>query len=73
MSDRYLKVKDNEGLVRDADSKAILNTDNGALVAYKARKQKEAMLNRIIQENSELKKEVSDIKALLEKLVGQGR
>ena len=73
MSTKYLKVKDNEGLVRDADSSAILNTDNRALVAYKARKQKEEMLNRIIQENSELKKDVSEIKALLEKLVRQGR
>lgn len=73
MSGKYLKVKDSEGLVRDADSKAILNTDNMALMAYKAKKQKEAMINRIIEENSELKKEVSEIKALLEKLVGQGR
>lgn len=73
MSNKYLKVKDGEGLVRDADSMAILNTDNMALMAYKARKQKEAMINRIIEENSELKKEVSEIKALLEKLVGQGK
>lgn len=73
MTSSYLKVKDNEGLVRDTGSSAILNTDNKSLMAYKARKQKEAMLDRIIQENAELKQEFSEIKALLVKLVGQGK
>lgn len=69
----YVKVKDSEDLVRDTGSSAILNTDNKSLMAYKARRQKEAMIDRIIQENAELKQEVSEIKALLIKLVGQGK
>ena len=31
----YLKVKDNPSLIRDKSSKAILNTDIGALNKYK--------------------------------------
>lgn len=69
----YLKVKDSEDLVRDTTSSAILNTDNRSLMAYKARKHKEEMINKIIQENLELRQEVSEIKALLVKLVGQGK
>jgi hypothetical protein len=68
---RYLKVKDNEELVRDTGSSAILNTDNTALAQYKARKQKEAMIDRLVNDNAELKKEISDIKDLLSKLVGR--
>lgn len=71
MTMAYLKVKDSEDLVRDTGSSAILNTDNKALMAYKAKKQKEEMINRIIQDNHELRQEVSEIKALLVKLVGQ--
>jgi len=68
---RYLKVKDNEELVRDTGSSAILNTDNTALAQYKARKQKEAMIDRLVNDNAELKKEISEIKDLLSKLVGR--
>lgn len=68
---KYVKVKDAEELVRDINSSAILNTDNSGLAQYKARKQKEAMVDRIIQEQTELKKEIGEIKDLLKQLIGR--
>jgi hypothetical protein len=68
---KYIKVKDAEELVRDVNSSAILNTDNSGLAQYKTRKQKEAMVDRIIQEQIELRKEVGEIKDILKQLIGQ--
>ena len=39
MVKEYIKVKDDKNLVRDPNSKAILNTNVEGLVAYKRRKQ----------------------------------
>lgn len=67
----YLKVKDNEELVRDISSSAILNTDTTGLAQYKARKQKEQMLDKLVQEHIELKNEISEIKDILIQLMGR--
>lgn len=71
MHTRYLKVKDAEELVRDTNSSAILNTDNAALKAYKARKVKEALIDQLARENVEIKTELAEIKDLLRQIVGQ--
>lgn len=71
MNQRYLRVKEAEELVRDTSSSAILNTDNTALKAYKARKAKEAMVDQIARENAEIKTELAEIKNLLRQIVGQ--
>ncbi len=41
--------KSNDGFVRDQLSGAVINTDNGALQAYKLKKQKERRLDIIEQ------------------------
>jgi hypothetical protein len=66
----YIKVKDEENLVRDPQSRAILNTDIDTLKAYKQRKQKDMMVNQLMQDTKELKQEMQELKALLIKLVG---
>ncbi len=71
MTMEYLKVKDEEGLVRDTSSSAILNTDSLALKNYKARKVKEAAIDRVLKEHDELRQELREIKSLLKDLVGQ--
>lgn len=71
MSDRYLKVKDEEGLVRDPSSLAILNTDRLALQSYKTRKARESAIDKVLREHGELKEELREIKSLLKDLVGQ--
>jgi hypothetical protein len=67
----YLKVKDEEQLVRDINSSAILNTDTKALQAYKAKKQREIIIDRLAEENEEMKRDISEIKSMLRQLMGQ--
>jgi hypothetical protein len=71
MMNKYLKVKDEEGLVRDPSSSAILNTDSLALQSYKTRKAKEAAVDRVLREHDDLRNELREIKSLLKDLVGQ--
>jgi len=64
-----LKVKDFPGLVRDPNSKAIINTDQSA---YNEHMQKKLVKNNMINMNNEinnLKQSVNEIKDLLTKLV----
>ena len=65
----YIKVKDDQSLVRDDSSKAILNIDNSGLLAYKEKKRKEASLSRIIEEHDLIKSDISEIKTLLKQLL----
>lgn len=67
----YLKVKDSEELVRDTSSSAILNTDNDALQAYKAKKSRDARIEKLLVEHEEFKNDLQEIKSLLKNLVGQ--
>ena len=69
MQQKYLKVKDAEELVRDTSSLAILNTDNNALKAYKAKKAREALVEHIAKENTEIKAELAEIKDLLRQMI----
>jgi hypothetical protein len=68
---RYLKVKDNDELVRDEANKAILNIDNDALKQYKERKRKEASLLAMLKEHEELKEDVKELKSLLLEVLGK--
>ena len=49
MVKEYIKVKDDKNLVRDPNSKAILNTNVEGLAAYKRRKQTYAKIEKIDQ------------------------
>ena len=63
---KYMKVKDNEDLVRDKNNSAILNVDADALSKYKMRREQERKRN---EEIDELKKDVSEIKSLLLQMI----
>jgi hypothetical protein len=66
MSSKLEKVKDEPNLVRDPFNKAILNTNNDALSAYKARRNKE---RKVETEINSLKQEMSDIKTLMQRIL----
>jgi len=69
MTDRYVKVKGNPGLVRDPVTNAILNVDQSVLMRQKQRNiahQKEKALDDKI---NRLENDLSEIKDLLKKLV----
>lgn len=61
----HTKVKDSSDLVRDDTSKAILNTNNDALSLYRARRNKEKMLEEVLNRYDTLQNEVTEIKQLL--------
>jgi hypothetical protein len=58
------KVKDHPDLVKDMNSKAILNTNYAALLEYKKKKQME-------EEFNSLKSDVEDIKKMLQTLLNK--
>ena len=73
----FAKVKDHENLVRDMNSKAILNTDKLALQEYY---QKRELVKKELSEKTESKQrldkienEMSEIKDLLRELIGKGK
>ena len=73
MSEEYLKVEGHEHLVRDMNSKAIINTSRSAYVAAVTRsravqQQKDELRDATRQINI-LKSEMHEIKNLLVKLV----
>ena len=57
-----------QGIFRDSTNKALLNKDDSSLVAYKRMKQKNADIDNVKEDVEMLKKDVSDIKALLIKI-----
>ena len=71
MNIKYLKVEDENNLIRDTYSKAILNTDTSALKRHETRmKLQEKEKNRENEINN-LKKEISEIKELLLTLISK--
>ena len=65
MVKEYVQVKDEKDLVRDPNSKAILNTNIEALHAYKKRKQTYAKIEKIDQLEDKVKSIESKIDEVL--------
>jgi hypothetical protein len=65
MTDKLI-IKEDENLVRDKQTNAILNTDTDSLQMYKAKRDKERQMQ---QDILNLKTDMSEIKYLLQKLV----
>lgn len=63
-----IKIKDNEHLVRDAKSNAVLNTDISSLQRYRAKRNKD---KQMLEDFNDLKKEVSELKELITQLVSR--
>lgn len=65
----YIKVQDRRDVVRDSSSKAILNIDNDGLTAYRARRNREHIMDNMITEVNNLRNDVSEIKQLLGRIL----
>tara|TARA_R110000772_G_scaffold7228_4_gene24745 strand:+ start:14983 stop:15186 length:204 start_codon:yes stop_codon:yes gene_type:complete len=61
-----LKVQDHENLVKDTETKAVLNTDLTSLQAYRAHRNKQIQKDNDIER---LKEDVKEIKNILQLLV----
>jgi hypothetical protein len=66
MDNKYLKVRNHPNFVRDKESNAILNVDDISLNKYKQEREYFLKLKR---ENEQLKRDVTDIKEMLHKLM----
>lgn len=60
-----VKVKDHENLVKDTETKAVLNTDLTSLEAYQAHRNKQRQKDGEIERLKEDVKEIKDILQLL--------
>jgi|TARA_B100001778_G_scaffold36935_1_gene26725 hypothetical protein len=72
MVKEYVQVKDQKDLVRDPNSKAILNTNIEALAAYKKRKQTYAKIEKIDHLESKVQKiesKIDEVLTTLKKLI----
>jgi len=63
-----VKIKDEDNLIRDTDSNAVLNSSLSSLENYKARRE---MLRKKDNEIESLKEDVKEIKQLLKELIGR--
>ena len=69
----YIKVKNNQNLVRDTESNCIINTNKSEYEQYLARKkQKQTEMNKVDnleRDISTLRNEITEIKDMLRSLV----
>lgn len=70
MTDKLI-IEQDETLVRDTKSNAILNTDLTALERYRASRKRQMELTAKVEEIDSLKEEISEIKGLLYELLNQ--
>jgi ABC-type Fe3+-citrate transport system substrate-binding protein len=71
MTRKYLGIHDHKELVRDADSRAVLNVDNAALNKYKQERDFKLKLVKMVNEHEDMKKELAEVKKLLNELLGK--
>ena len=65
----FISINNNEDLIRDSHSKAILNTNKEALDAWKRRKSKTNQIENHELEINNIRKELDEIKSMLETIV----
>lgn len=65
----YIKVKDHQNLVRDSESKAILNIDTQGYYKYKEERERILKIKQIASQNEALKNELDELRALVNSLM----
>jgi len=66
---KYAKVKENPELIRDMNSKAVLNTNLTALQAYKKKREKQQEIQSAVEDINNLRQEVNELKTLMQRLL----
>ena len=66
---RYLQIEGNPSLIKDTETKAILNTNTDAYEAFKKRREEERKTRNAINEIDDIKKDVNEIKDMLRLLL----
>ena len=66
---RFVKIENEEDLVKDRETGAVINTNLDSLSAYKATRQKDLdMKNRV----DKMENDIGDIKSMLKELINKG-
>jgi len=71
MKPHFLKVVNEPDLIRENDSKAILNTNSKELNKYKQEREERLKIKRLLEESEVMKSDISEIKSLLRELLGK--
>jgi hypothetical protein len=66
---KYAKVKENPELIRDMNSKAVLNTNLTAMQAYKKKREKQQEIQSAVDDINNLRQEVNELKTLMQRLL----
>jgi hypothetical protein len=69
----HLRVSDCPDLVREKQSKAILNTNHSELNKYKQIRDEKLKLRSLIEEQQKIRSDLDEIKSILYKLTGQSK
>lgn len=67
--EKYIKIENEQDLVKDRDTGAVLNTNLDSLSAYKAKRKKDLEMNNKIEK---LESDIGDIKTMLKELINKG-
>lgn len=65
----YKIIKEDNSLVRDEETNAVLNTNTNALEAYKLQRDKQRKVENVVSDVENLKNDLKDIKNMLEKIL----
>jgi hypothetical protein len=71
MKPQFLKVVNEPDLIRENDSKAILNTNVKELNKYKQEREERMKMKKLLEENEVMKSDITEIKSLLRELLGK--
>jgi NAD(P)H-nitrite reductase large subunit len=66
---KLIPIEGNPSLVKDTESKAVLNVNVEAYQAYKKRREQERRTRNAINEIDEIKSDINEIKNLLKMLL----
>ena len=69
MKPEFYKVRDHVDLIKNSDSKAVLNTNARSLDKYREEREKLMKLSIVVEETDKLKQDMADIKSMLAQLL----
>lgn len=72
MNNIKLKVQDYPDLIRDPNSKAIINVNRAAMQEHMSKQQMKDSIKNLNQEMASLKDDFKEIKALLQQIASRG-
>lgn len=66
---KYAKVKESPELIRDMESKAVLNTNISALQAYKKKREKQQEIQSAVEDINTMKQDINELKSLMQRIL----